>query len=107
MNDVLIDEIINTVDKSIKDKQINTLNILSICISVMQLAEQTVLKGADKKTLVMEVMNRLIVKYGGDSGLLAVLPSFIDQTIAVDKGNIAIHINPEQVATCCMGIFNK
>lgn len=107
ISEALIDQIINSVDRSISEKQITAMNIFSICILVMQLAEQTLLKGKDKKELVLEVMNRLIKKYGGDSGLLAVLPSFIDQTISVDRGEVAIHISPEQVATCCMGLFKK
>lgn len=98
----LITNTINQVELLIKDKKITPENILPLCISVMQLAEKTSLKGTDKKELVLIVMNKLVEKYQGDVSLLSLLPVFIDKAIELDKNQIQIEPVVESAKKCCL-----
>lgn len=98
----LITNTINQIELLIKDKKITPENILPLCISTMQLAEKTALKGTDKKELVMMVMNKLVEKYQGDVSLLSLLPMFIDKAIELDKNQIQIEPVVESVKKCCL-----
>lgn len=98
----LITNTINQVELLIKDKKITPENILPLCISAMQLAEKTSLKGTDKKELVLIVMNKLVEKYQGDVSLLSLLPVFIDKAIELDKNQIQIEPVVESAKKCCL-----
>lgn len=98
----LVNNIINQVELLIKDKKITPEDILPLCISTMQLAEKTALKGTDKKELVLIVMNKLVEKYQGDVSLLSLLPVFIDKAIELDKNQIQIEPVVESAKKCCL-----
>lgn len=97
----LVSTLINQVEASIKDGEVNAVNLLPLCILTMQLAERTTLKGTDKKQLVMIIMNKLVEKYKGNIALLGLLPVFIDKAIALDKDQFHIQERIKN-SNCCV-----
>lgn len=100
VTDDIIGELITRVETSIKDGKISTEMIIPLCILTMQLAEKMIMKGADKKQLVLTVMNKLVEKYKADIGLLSLLPGFIDMAIELDKDHLHIEERIKN-SNCC------
>ena len=108
MDEALIENIIQNIESTIENKTITPVNLLVVCLSAMQLAERTKLKGSDKKQLVLTVMEKLIDRYGGgDQSLLILLPGFIDSSIQLDRGDVVIRVDTQEVAGCCLGFLSK
>ena len=103
-----VDSLVLSIEKMVGDqKQINALNIATVCLNLMQLVEKAPnLKGSEKKKLVLDTIEKYLSTSGGDLGLLSVVPSFMDNMISLDKGTVTISLTPENVETCCMGIIS-
>lgn len=102
-----VDQLIACINIAVGNEQITAFNILSICINLMQIVEKFPnLKGSQKKELVLRALDAAISQRGGDKGLIALIPSFIDNAISIQNGNIQISVTPEEVAGCCIGILS-
>lgn len=103
-----VEELFNELMIFVGEEKISAINILSICIHLMQIVEKyPKLNGPQKKQLVIKVFELYFAKNGGDPTLMGVLSSFIDTAINIEKGNVEISISPGQVLTCCAGIFSS
>jgi hypothetical protein len=92
--------LIDALDATMKG-DISTFNILSVCISAMQIVEGfPKMKGQEKKDLVIAAIKKLIEKYGQDSALLSIVPTFIDQAIQIEKGKVVISIDKGCLSKC-------
>ncbi len=95
----IVDSLISNIESMIHG-EINTLNIFSITVNLMQLVEKyPKMKGPEKKALVILVIQKLIKKYASDQTLLSLIPAFIDQAISIDKGKVTINVE-EATASC-------
>jgi hypothetical protein len=103
-----VDSLVNAVGNMLgNEKQINALNVATVCLNLMQIVERVPkLKGAEKKKLVLDTIEKFLTSSGGDLGLMAVVPSFMDSMVSIDKGTVTISLTPENVETCCMGIIS-
>lgn len=103
-----ISDTVTQLEKLItKETPVNALNILSICIQAMKIAEGFLpLKGEQKKEVVLQALVKFMQSRGGDVSILSVIPSFIDQAISIDKGTVKINVTPEDVVVCCGGILS-
>ncbi len=104
--DATVDQLTETVSKIVKDEQITTLNILSICINLMQVVEKyPKLTGNQKKELVLRALSNAVSKKGGDNALMALIPSFIDNAISIENSQVKISVNTSDVLSCCSGLL--
>lgn len=100
--------LISEIEKVTQNEKITAVNILTICLSGMQIVEKMPsLKGSEKKELVIKGIEAVLAKSNSDSALSALLPSFIDNMIGVEKGKITISIDPEETVTCCFAFCNN
>jgi hypothetical protein len=103
--DVYFDRLVEDVENLVGDNGLTPLNLLSVCVNLMQTVENLPdLKGSQKKDLVVKVLEKCISGQEGDSVMLAMLPSFIDTTISVDRHEVEISLDTEDVMSCCLGI---
>ena len=97
-----VEKLISEITTLVGGEQISLVNILSICINLMQIVEKYPnLKGPQKKDLVIKALGIYISKNEGDISVLSLIPSFIDTAINLEKGRLEISISPEQVVGCC------
>jgi len=90
-----------------KETPVNALSILTICVQTMQFIEQfKTLKGGQKKEVVISALTRFMKSRGDDLSLLAILPSFVDQAIGIEKGVVQISVSVEDVTTCCGSLLS-
>lgn len=83
---------------------LNASNILKLALRGAQYIERySGLKGADKKSIVMEVLSNLVKAKGANEAILEPVPDFIDTAIALDKGSVVINpkVDVSNVACCC------
>ena len=75
------------------------LNVTSVLVSLMQLTETYPnLHGVEKKNLIMKVLEKYVEKHP-DNGLdLSMIPPTIDMLVDLDRGKIAIKLDP----ACCL-----
>lgn len=107
-NNVNIQGIIAQIDDIVKDQAVDAVNVLVIALNAMQLVESLPnLKGQQKKDIVLQVMRAVLERHGGHNELMGLIPSFIDTTISVDRGDVVIKIKPQEVVSCCLGLFQK
>ena len=97
-----VDKLYNSLDLLTDDKQLTTLNIVSITTNLMQIVEKYPnTTGPMKKELVMHVLKRFVEDNtdGEDEVALLLLfintflPSVIDTIISLDKKELAIKIH--------------
>lgn len=94
-------------------QELNAINILTLCISLMQMIEQyPAITGSQKKELVLKVFDKYVENHGGNATpFLALLPSFIDTSVSLDKGNIAINMTvadaQEHAVGCCLALLTS
>lgn len=92
--DVLIDSI--TVEG-----EVTFGNVLSICLSLMQLVERyPKMKGSEKKDLVIRGVRHIISKNGGNEVIMGVIPVFIDKAVSINNGEISLNV-PKNFFSCC------
>lgn len=102
LNPTLIDSLIDNIEDAIHG-DISAMNIFSITVNLMQLVEKyPKLTGPQKKSLVIQALEKVIKKHGADQALLSIVPAFIDQAISLDKGKVVINV--EEVAKGCFGL---
>lgn len=81
-------------------------NILLIALHVEQVVEQfDTLTGQQKKALVLNAFRAYFAKHGGDTGLLNILPNFIDVSVGLDNGDVSIKFDVEHVVSCCASLL--
>lgn len=99
-----INELVHYLENFIGEGNITIINILNICVTAMQKVEKfNKLSGPDKKQIVLGAISQLIKNKGGDDNLTTLLPSFIDTSISIEKGELNISIDGEK---CCSSIFS-
>jgi hypothetical protein len=99
-----INELVHYLENFIGEGVVNILNILNICVVAMQKVEKfNKLSGSDKKQVVLGAISQIIKNKGGDDNLTTLLPSFIDTSISIEKGELNISINGKK---CCASIFS-
>ncbi len=97
-----VDALVKAIENIMGNEEINSVNVLSLCINAMQIVEKMPkMSGEMKKKVVVSAIGELISRRKGDMSLLSLIPQFIDTTINVEKGKIHITINPEEVLSCC------
>jgi len=90
------------------DQEVTSINILIFTLSFMQVVERYKnLKGSQKKLIVTRVFQKYLQEHGGDMSLMVLLPSFIDTSIQLDKGEVTIRMNADQALSCCLGCLAK
>jgi hypothetical protein len=106
--DTNLDQLIAAINNTIGTGQITALNILSICINLMQIVEKyPKLPGKQKKELVMKALQTAISNKGGDPALMALIPSFIDNAINIENGRVQISFSAQDMVGCCGGCFGN
>jgi hypothetical protein len=100
-----VDQLVASINTMVGNEQITSFNILSICMSLMQIVEKYPnLQGHQKKELVLRALDVALSKKGGNNALMALIPSFIDNVISIDNDQVKISIDPAAVAGCLTGI---
>jgi hypothetical protein len=106
--DTNLDQLVTAINNTIGTGQITALNILSICINLMQIVEKyPKLPGKQKKELVMKALQTAISNKGGDPALMALIPSFIDNAINIENGRVQISFSAQDMVGCCGGCFGN
>lgn len=99
-----INELVHYLENFIGEEVISIINILNICVVAMQKVEKfNNLSGSDKKQVVLSGITQVLKNRGGDSNLTSLLPSFIDTSISIEKGEINISIDGKK---CCVSLFS-
>lgn len=108
-NQDIISEIYTKINEYIGNGSITIVNILSVCLYTMKCIESyRNLSGNEKKNIVIECLRNTILQKNGDVNILEILPSFIDTSIGIEKGDIQINIKPEKCClTLCQLLKNK
>ena len=102
-DDALVDSLIHDLACC---EQVTSINVLSICISLMQLAERSPnMKGEEKKALVVRALTKILTSQNGDLSLLNIIPSYIDKVVSLNNGEIVINV--EKMVECCFGLFSR
>ncbi len=82
-------------------------NLYTVVIKLMQISEKLPnLTGLQRRELVITALTEYVGTNSEQQGLLALLPSLIDKSIAIEKGLIIIQAM-DAVATCCFGLMSK
>lgn len=90
------------VDSVVVDGEVSFGNVLTICLSLMQLVERyPKLKGSEKKDLVIRAIQQIISKKGGSDGVMAMVPVFIDKAVAINNGEIRLDVS-KNLFSCCL-----
>lgn len=96
----IISELSTKINEYLGDSSITVVNILTVCLFAMKTIEYYKnLSGNEKKDIVINSLRNIISQKNGDSNILEILPSFIDTSISIDKGELQININAEK---CCL-----
>jgi len=99
-----INELVHYLENFIGEEVISIINILNICVVAMQKVEKfNNLSGSDKKQVVLSGITQVLKNRGGDSNLTSLLPSFIDTSISIEKGELNISIDGKK---CCVSLFS-
>ena len=102
-DDALVDSLIHDLACC---EQITSINVLSICISLMQLVERSPnMNGEQKKALVVRALTKILTSQNGDLSLLNIIPSYIDKVVSLNNGEIVINV--EKMVECCFGLFSR
>jgi hypothetical protein len=103
--DAYVNRLVQNIELSVKDEGLSLLNIVSVCIDLMRIAETfSEVPGFKKKEIVIQAITLFVQKNNGDDTIIVMLPSFIDAAIALEKGNTKIAV--AQVASgCCLGFL--
>ena len=100
-----VDQLTADAKKIIQTEQITTLNVLSICISLMQITERYKgITGEQKKKIVLRVISNYLSEQNGDQSLLGILPDFINTAVSLDKGQVTISMSVDELTSCCLGL---
>ena len=98
---MIVEKVYQDLKQIVGDKKLNTTNIVSITINLMQIVEKyPKLDGQNKKNIVIYVLKEFTKDYITDTDtqcslLLFIetfLPSIIDSLVSVDKKEITINI---------------
>jgi hypothetical protein len=90
------------VDSITVEGEVTFGNVLTICLSLMQLVERyPKLKGSEKKDLVIRGIQHIISKKGGNDSVMALVPVFIDKAVAINNGEISLNV-PKNLFSCCV-----
>lgn len=103
-----LDLLVASIEEVLSGDKLSFNNILPVCLSAMQFVERLPgLKGPEKKAMVIRAIEIILEKTGLDSTLLGVIPSFIDNTISVEKGQVTISIDTDKAVSSCLGLCGK
>ncbi len=85
-----VEVLVEKLEQVIGDGELSADTILSLTITSMQLVEKVKgLKGQEKKDLVLNSLEKLIEKKGGDyKDVLKLIPKVIDNFISIENGEI-------------------
>lgn len=85
-----VESLVEKLEKVVGDGELSADVILSLTITSMQLVEKVKnLKGQEKKDLVLNSLEKLIEKKGGDyKEILKFIPKVIDNFIGIENGEI-------------------
>lgn len=101
---VYVNQAYSEFTKTLNGEKLTPLNIVSLCLSTMQVAAKMVeLKGLEKKQVVLSVFDRYIKENPDSSSLLVILPNMIDLFIKVEKQELKINMKPSN----CFKLCNK
>lgn len=102
---VQIAQLAQNVEESTKDVGLSLLNIVSVCLNAMRVAETFPgVPGIKKKELVIQSITAFARKNGNDETMITMLPSFIDAAVALERGDAKIAA-ANVAAGCCMGFI--
>lgn len=97
-----VDRVVEQIESAIKNEKISVMNILTVCISAMQIVETFPnLKGEQKKEVVLKAVENILKRQEGDVQILSILPSFIDKAVSLDKGVVTISLDTKNLTSCC------
>lgn len=103
--DLYYGHLMDNLCRIIGDGELTTLNIIAVCVNLMQIVETYPnMCGKDKKALVIKVLECYCHDHHCDEGMIVMIPGFIDTTIELDKGQMKIAMDVEDVAECCVGL---
>ena len=96
------------LEKLVGDQEITPINVFIFSVALQQFVERFKdLKGIQKRDLIMKIFEEYLDRKGGDTyGALSFLPSFINSSISIDKGEVNIKIQPEEVMSCCASLLS-
>lgn len=99
----------NQMMNAFKDnvKSLDSQSVIPVCLELMKFAERFSIEGAQKKELVIAVLQELCTILGVNPALLVLIPVFIDSIIAVERGNIVVSVKPENLMACCFSFCSK
>lgn len=99
---------LNKIIDEISKIEITPLNILNVCLVAMKKVETfPKLKGEEKKKLVLKAIEIVIEKTNLDNSVLNFIPSFIDNIISVEKGELKIKEKITKSLCCCFDLCIK
>lgn len=99
----------NQMMNAFKDnvKSLDSQSVIPVCLELMKFAERFSIEGAQKKELVIAVLQELCTILGVNPALLVLIPVFIDSIISVERGNIVVSVKPENLMSCCFSFCSK
>lgn len=103
------DMALKELEEIVGEQEITPSNVLLLALSLERVVQKyEKLDGPQRKQLVMKVFTRYLKSHGGDKyGALQILPSFIDVSVSLDKGEVGIKMDIEDVALCCAGFLSR
>lgn len=105
-NNVNEDEYVNRFLQDIQATELTAGNVLSVCASVMQMAENIPkATGEQKKSIVQKVMVGLAQRLNVDQRVLETIPYFIDIAISIWNKDITFEKLAENTGKICCACF--
>ena len=96
------ERLVEDVTEILNDGELTPLNILSACLHLMRLVEQSEnLTGMEKKEMVINVLEDYAKKHNSDNMILSILPDFIDKSVELDRGDLTINPDPVTTSALC------
>ena len=96
------DTLLDSLNDLVKDDGLTILNIASIVVSLMKIAEKFPnVPGSQRKKLIMEVLVRFKTEHPDCTIDLGLVASMIDVMVSIDKGELSIH----EVKSCLGSCF--
>lgn len=99
------DVLTEDLDKFLGGERLTEKNLASANFHLMQKAQQyPELQGMEKKTIVLDVLDKRVQKDEVNVSILSILAGFIDTIVDVDKGEISLSIDADEAVVACCGI---
>lgn len=94
-----VDMLYDSLSELVSGEELTPLNVTTVLVNLMQVTETyPTLHGVEKKQLIMRVLEKYVNQHPGNGLDLSMIPPTIDMLVDLDRGKIAIKLDP----ACCL-----